>query len=70
MKGVDQDPTIKLGNQLIQLASRPDANEIYGLARNDKNLMAILTDMIGSGIQLGGGYSVSVPVAFGHLQDV
>jgi hypothetical protein len=55
-------PTITLGNQLIQLASAPDANEIYGLARNDQKFMAILTDMIGSGIQLGGGYSVSVPV--------
>lgn len=55
-------PTITLGNQLIQLASAPDANEIYGLARNDKNLMAIFTSLIGSGIQLGGGYSVSVPV--------
>jgi hypothetical protein len=55
-------PTITLGNQLTQLASAPDANEIYGLARNDQKFMAILTDMIGSGIQLGGGYSVSVPV--------
>jgi hypothetical protein len=55
-------PTITLSNQLVQLASAPDANEIYGLARNDQKFMAILTDMIGSGIQLGGGYSVSVPV--------
>jgi hypothetical protein len=55
-------PTITLANQLTQLASAPDANEIYGLARNDQKFMAILTDMIGSGIQLGGGYSVSVPV--------
>jgi hypothetical protein len=55
-------PTITLSNQLVQLASAPDANEIYGLARNDQKFMAILTDMIGSGIQLGGGYSISVPV--------
>ena len=54
-------PTITLANQLTQLASAPDANEIYGLARNDKNLMAIFTSLIGSGVQLGGGYSISVP---------
>ena len=53
--------TIQLGNQLIQLASAPDANEIYGLARNDKNLMAMFTSLIGSGIQLGGGYSIAIP---------
>lgn len=54
-------PTISLGKQLIKMADAPDASEIYGLARNDKNLMAMFTSLIGSGIQLGGGYSISIP---------
>ena len=54
-------PTISLGKQLIKMADAPDASEIYGLARNDKNFMAMFTSLIGSGIQLGGGYSISIP---------
>lgn len=54
-------PTLTLANQLTQLASAPDAIEIYGLARQDTKPMAMLTSLIGSGIQLGGGYSLSIP---------
>jgi hypothetical protein len=53
--------TLTLANQLTQLASAPDAIEIYGLARQDTKPMAMLTSLIGSGIQLGGGYSLSIP---------
>ena len=60
-KGVAAVDTINLGNTLIDIASDPEAPEIYGLARGNENVLAMLASLAATGIQLGGGYSLSVP---------
>ena len=60
-KGDAAGPTIQLAENLTTLASAPDAKEIFGLARQSENGVAMLASLLGSGIGLPGGMSVGIP---------
>jgi len=60
-KGDRATQAIQLANNLEQLASAPDAKEFLGLARQNDEVMAMITNLLGSGIGLPGGMSVGIP---------
>jgi len=60
-KGDAATQTIQLAQNLQTLASAPDAKEIFGLARQSEEGMAMVANLLGSGIGLPGGMSVGIP---------
>ena len=60
-KGDAATASIQVADQLLGIATAPDASAFLGLARQNDEMTAMIVKLLGTGIGLPGGMSVGIP---------